>query len=69
MPEYRPRQCAALLPDPEGRVLVVQQNYGARFWGVPGGVVDEGETPLSAALRETQEEVGVEAEITALVGL
>ena len=37
--------------------------------GVPGGVVDEGETPLSAALRETQEEVGVEAEITALVGL
>lgn len=28
------------------------------FWGIPGGKVESGETPLEAAIRETREEVG-----------
>lgn len=29
-------------------------------WAIPGGAIDEGETPLDAALREFGEEIGVE---------
>lgn len=32
-------------------------------WQLPKGIVDEGETPEQAALREVREETGVEAEI------
>ena len=32
-------------------------------WQLPKGVVDEGETPEQAALREVREEAGIEAEI------
>ena len=32
------------------------------FWSIPKGVVDEGETHLEAALRETKEEIGIDLE-------
>lgn len=65
-----PRQCAAvLLSDEQGRILLVQQNYGGRFWGFAEGVVDAGETPLQAAVREAAEEAAVEVELSALIGL
>src|SRR5699024_10740763 len=28
-------------------------------WGIPGGAINEGEAPLPAAIRESQEEAGV----------
>ena len=43
--------------NPEGRVLVVSQ-YGTS-WSLPKGHLEEGETPLEAALREIREETGV----------
>ena len=36
-----------------------------RRWQLPKGIVDEGETPEIAALRETREEGGVDAELVA----
>ncbi|PTA68753.1 NUDIX hydrolase [Deinococcus arcticus] len=64
------RQCAAtLLTNPLGQCLLVQQSYGLRLWGCPGGVMDPGETAPEAAVREAREEVGVEVELTGLVGL
>lgn len=48
------------MKDNEGRYLMVQEkgwNYG--LWGVPGGHIDEGETPQAAAVREAKEEVGI----------
>ena len=50
------RTCAAsLILDVAGRVLLVRQAYGNRLWGLPGGVVDPGETPMDAAIREARE--------------
>jgi len=47
-----------MLEDTEGRLLVVKANYKS-YWTVPGGIIDEGETPRQAAVREVFEEVGV----------
>jgi 8-oxo-dGTP pyrophosphatase MutT (NUDIX family) len=41
----------------------------ASQWALPGGRLDEGETPVEAALRETHEEVGVELDEAAVLGL
>ena len=41
-----------------GKVLLIRHPY-LGLWIQPGGHIDEGETPESAAIRETQEETGV----------
>ncbi|HLX13611.1 MAG TPA: CoA pyrophosphatase [Bradyrhizobium sp.] len=38
-------------------------------WALPGGRCDEGETPVEAALRELDEEVGVSLEEASVLGL
>ena len=45
----------------EGRLLLIRKKRGIGAGKItgPGGKVDPGETPLAAAIRETQEEVGV----------
>lgn len=61
------RQCAAvILTNEQGEILLLRQP-GA-FYGIPGGVVDPGEIPTVAAVREAREEVGVEVELDFLVG-
>lgn len=41
-----------------GTVLMVKASY-KDYWSLPGGVIDENESPLAAAIRETYEETGV----------
>ena len=46
----------------EGRVLLqlrADGAFGAGFWNGPGGHVEEGESPLEAAIREVEEEAGL----------
>jgi ADP-ribose pyrophosphatase YjhB (NUDIX family) len=42
-----------------GRVLLVRHTYGPRGWDLPGGTVKRGESPVDAASREMNEELGV----------
>ena len=51
----------------QGRVLIVRRARAPLIghFGLPGGVVEVGETLAAALARELMEEVGIEAEITA----
>ncbi|MET9514275.1 NUDIX domain-containing protein [Streptomyces sp. NPDC002994] len=48
-----------LLFDEEGRVLLVDPTYKPG-WEFPGGVVEPGEAPARAGIREVEEEIGLE---------
>jgi 8-oxo-dGTP diphosphatase len=39
-------------------VLMVQTSY-RQHWDLPGGMIEEGETPVEAAIRECKEELGI----------
>jgi ADP-ribose pyrophosphatase YjhB (NUDIX family) len=54
--------------DRSERVLLVRQSYGRRWWGLPGGEIEQNETPEGAAHREVEEEVGLDVRIGRLVG-
>lgn len=62
------RGAAAFVFDDAGRLLVVKENYGRFRWSLPGGAVEEGESPEMACVRETFEETGAEVRIENLVG-
>jgi 8-oxo-dGTP pyrophosphatase MutT (NUDIX family) len=57
----RPRKLGVkcVLTD-HGRVLLVRHTYGSRAWDLPGGGVRRRESPLRAAHREMEEELGVD---------
>jgi ADP-ribose pyrophosphatase YjhB (NUDIX family) len=59
----------AVVTDPAGRVLLCQQSHGRRLWGLPGGKIRSGESPVKAAIRDIREETGIETEIVDLVGI
>jgi ADP-ribose pyrophosphatase YjhB (NUDIX family) len=59
----------AVVTDPAGRVLLCQQSQGHRRWGLPGGKIRPGESPVQAAVRDIREETGMETEILDLVGI
>ena len=52
--------------DARGRVLLVHPTYKGT-WEIPGGVVEEGESPAAAAAREASEELGVELRVGRLL--
>ena len=62
---WRPNVVATLLfVVADGRILLIRKKRGLGAGKVngPGGKVDPGETPLEAACREVEEEVGVTVE-------
>jgi ADP-ribose pyrophosphatase YjhB (NUDIX family) len=60
---------AAVIRDPAGHVLLCQQSAGHRLWGLPGGNIRTGESPIHAAIRDIREETGAETQIVDLVGI
>ena len=73
--ELRPAAVAVtLVSDDENRACFVLtrraeslRNHGGQ-WALPGGRLDPGESPAQAALRELQEEVGLERAEDAVLG-
>ncbi|MGQ5635223.1 MULTISPECIES: NUDIX domain-containing protein [unclassified Streptomyces] len=59
---------AALFFDAAGRILMVEPSY-KDYWEIPGGYVETGESPLHAATREVQEELGITPPIGRLLAV
>lgn len=60
---------SAVLPvGDDGTVLLVRQ-AGRDEWSTLGGAVEIGESPAESAIRESYEELGVDVELTRLLGV
>lgn len=59
---------SVLCHDDRGRLLLIHDSF-KEAWGLPGGLVDAGEDPASAAAREAWEEGGVKVTVGDLLGV
>jgi 8-oxo-dGTP pyrophosphatase MutT (NUDIX family) len=50
--------CGTLVVDPRGRLLLCHVT-NTKAWDIPKGMLDPGESPLEAAMRELREEAGI----------
>lgn len=57
-----------VIETPSGVVLIERLNE-PRGWALPGGFIDYGEAPETAALREVREETGLIVTLDALLGV
>jgi 8-oxo-dGTP pyrophosphatase MutT (NUDIX family) len=67
-----PDWCNVIAETPEGELVMVwQYRFGtdALSLEIPGGVIDPGEAPAAAALRELREETGYEADSVELLSV
>jgi 8-oxo-dGTP pyrophosphatase MutT (NUDIX family) len=68
MPATAALSCGVLLFNERDEILLVHAT-GSRYWDVPKGLAEPGETPLAAALRETWEETGIRLDESGWVDL
>lgn len=54
----RPGSSAVIIENSEGEALVLKAHYKS-YWSLPGGWIENGQTPREAALRELEEETGI----------
>jgi ADP-ribose pyrophosphatase YjhB (NUDIX family) len=69
---YNPKPVACAIPaTDDGELYLMRRGFepSRGLWTMPGGYVDLGESVEDAAIRETKEEIGVDIEITGLVGV
>lgn len=59
---------AVLFFNTKGELLIVKPDY-KDGWLVPGGSTDENESPLSSAIRETREEIGLDISNLKFIGV
>jgi ADP-ribose pyrophosphatase YjhB (NUDIX family) len=52
----------------DGNRILLTKREDFAVWCLPGGGIDDGESPAEAAAREAREETGLEVEVTHLVG-
>jgi mutator protein MutT len=58
----------AIILDVEGRVLLCHRT-DRDAWNLPGGKVEQGESPWEAVIREVEEEVGIVVRVDRLIGI
>lgn len=54
---------------PAGTVLLIERKNPPHGWALPGGFVDVGEAVEQAAVREAQEETGLDVSLKRLLGV
>jgi 8-oxo-dGTP pyrophosphatase MutT (NUDIX family) len=54
---------AIILIEEDKLALIERRRAGRHYFSFPGGGVDEGESPQQAAIREAEEELGIQVEI------
>ena len=60
----------ALIRDEAGRLLFQRRaDFGETWWGLPGGLLEPGETPAACVRREALEETGLRVEPIRLTGV
>ena len=59
---------SATVFDEEKRLLLVRP-ADRNLWVLPGGIIEPGETPADAAVREVWEEAGLYVELTGIFGV
>lgn len=59
----------AVVQDAAGQVLLVKTTYRGLRWQLPGGYVEEGESPLDALHREVREELATDIPEPQFVGV
>ena len=67
-----PSPVAGAIPvEPDGRIWLLKRGFAPSegLWTYPGGFVDLGESVEDAARREAREELGIDLELTGLVGV
>lgn len=65
----------ALVQNEKGEILIIKrnmikrgkQNFEGGKWDIPGGTVENLESPSQAAIRETEEEVGLKVDIETIL--
>ena len=62
----RPRACAAILKD-DKILMVCHQTPSRTYWTLPGGGIHADETFEQAAVREVQEETGLDVDVIQLL--
>lgn len=63
--DKRVASASVILEDVTGKALIVKAHY-KDYWTFPGGMLDDGESPRRAAVREVHEEVGIELDESAV---
>ncbi len=60
---------AALILSTDHKSLLLTKRRDIPVWVMPGGGIDDGESPEEATLREIKEETGAKAEIVKLIAI
>jgi 8-oxo-dGTP diphosphatase len=64
-----PPVAADIIAEIGNQIVLIERKNFPEGWAIPGGFVDYGETVEQAAVREAKEEISLEVEIRALLGI
>jgi len=64
-----PPIAADLIAEIGDRIVLIERKNFPHGWAIPGGFVDFGETVEAAAIREAREEISLDVELRALLGI